>query len=98
MNAKPYSNYTGLDLRDSDADDLGPRSAGQSGDLQGLPDDDEESESVAELLEEGQYFEAAALSGIENAPPAGVSEVKTRQLPEDDVPAEYLENDEPSTR
>ena len=38
---------------------LGPGSAGQSGDTQGLPDVAEAgSQSVAELLEEGQSFEA----------------------------------------
>jgi hypothetical protein len=81
---------------ESDAGELGPNSAGQSGDTQGLyTDEDSESESVTELLEEGQYFEASVLSGIENAPPADVSEVRTRQVPEDDVPEEYLEQDEP---
>jgi len=68
---------------ESDAGELGPNSAGQSGDTQGLyTDEDSESESVTELLEEGQYFEASVLSGIENAPPADVSEVRTRQVPE----------------
>jgi hypothetical protein len=79
--------------------ELGPNSGGQSGDMQGLSDgEDGDSESVAELTEEGQYFEAGIVSGIENAPPADVSEVRTRQVREDDVPPEYLENDEPSTR
>jgi hypothetical protein len=74
---------------------LGPNSAGQSGDMQGLSGSEESnSESVMELLEEGQYFEAAAVSGIENVPDADVSEVRTRQVPEDDVPLEYLQTDE----
>jgi hypothetical protein len=78
------------------AADVGPSSAGQSGDTQGLFDaEDTNSESVKELLEEGQYFEASVMSGIENAPPADASEVTTRQVAEDDVPAEYLEEDEP---
>jgi hypothetical protein len=69
---------------------LGPNSAGQSGDTQGLSDVAEaDSESVEELLEEGQSFEAEAISGVENAPDADVSEVHTRQVPEDDVPTEY---------
>ena len=81
---------------ESDAGELGPNSAGQSGDTQGLyTDEDSESESVTELLEEGQYFEASVLSGIENAPPADVAEVRTRQVPEDDVPQEYLDQDDP---
>ncbi len=74
---------------------LGPNSAGQSGDTQGLSDVEEaDSESVVELLEEGQSYEAEVISGIENAPDPDVSEVHTRQVPEDDVPEEYLEKDQ----
>jgi hypothetical protein len=69
-------------------------SAGQSGDTQGLPDVAEAgSESVAELIEEGQFFEAEAIGGVENAPDADVAEVHTKQVPEDDVPSEYLDRD-----
>lgn len=67
----------------------GSNAAGQSGDIQGL-----DSERIEQLLEEGQVLEAAALSGIEDAPDADVAEVRTRQVPEDDVPAEYLERDQ----
>jgi hypothetical protein len=78
------------------ATDVGSGSGGQSGDIQGLSDaEDTNSESVAELLEEGQYFEASVVGGIEDAPPADVAEVTTRQVAVDDVPAEYLEEDEP---
>jgi hypothetical protein len=81
-----------------DAADLGPGSAGQSGDTQGIYDaEDSNSESVRELLEEGQYSEASAVNAIENAPPADVAEVTTRQVPEDDVPEEYLRSGEPET-
>jgi hypothetical protein len=67
-------------------------SAGQSGDTQGLSDVAEAgSESVEELLEEGQSFEAEAIGGVQDAPDADVAEVHTRQFPEDDVPPEYLE-------
>jgi hypothetical protein len=69
--------------------ETGSNAAGQSGDLQGL-----DSDRVEELVEEGQSFEAAAVSGIEDAPDADVAEVTTRQVPEDDVPAEYLERDQ----
>jgi hypothetical protein len=87
------------DPTNSDARDLGPDSGGQSGDMQGLSDDENgTSESVAELTEEGQYFEAGIVSGVEDTPPADVAEVHVRQVREDDVPLEYLENDEPSTR
>jgi len=73
---------------------MGPNSAGQSGDTQGLSDvADADSESVEELLEEGQSFEAEAIGGVENAPDPDVAEVRTRQVREDDVPPEYLDRD-----
>jgi len=73
---------------------LGANSAGQSGDTQGLPEVPvDDSESVEELLEEGQTFEAEVLEGVENARDADKSEVKTRQVPEDDVPEEYRGKD-----
>jgi hypothetical protein len=69
---------------------LGPNSGGQSGDIQALPrDEDVDSESVEELAEEGQAFEAEVVSGVENAPDADQGEVRTREVPEDDVPDEY---------
>jgi hypothetical protein len=76
-----------------------PTSAGQSGDTQGLSETPgSTSESVAELVEEGQYFEAGILSGIENAPDADESEIVTEEVPEDDVPLEYLKDqDYPGT-
>jgi len=73
---------------------VGPSSAGQSGDTQGLSDIAEAgSESVEELVEEGQFFEAEAISGVQEAPDPDVAEVHTKQVPEDDVPSEYLEKD-----
>ena len=70
---------------------LGPGSAGQSGDTQGLSDVAEAgSESVLELIEEGQSFEAQVISGVEDAPDPDVAEVHTKQVSEDDVPSEYL--------
>jgi hypothetical protein len=72
----------------------GPDSGGQSGDTQGLSGVAEAgSESVEELAEEGQSFEAEAISGVEDAPDPDVAEVHTKQVPEDDVPPEYLEQD-----
>jgi hypothetical protein len=69
-------------------------SAGQSGDTQGLSDEEDvDSESVVELLQEGQAFEAEAIGGVENVPDADVAEVHTRQVSEDDVPLEYLNQD-----
>lgn len=74
--------------------ELGPDSAGQSGDTQGLSDvPDADSESVEELLEEGNTFEAEAVQGVEDAKSPDVSEVTTREVPEDDVPGEYLDQD-----
>jgi hypothetical protein len=71
---------------------LGARSGGQSGDTQGLSGiADVSSESVEELLEEGQSFEAEVVNGVENAPDADAEEVITREVPEDDVPQEYLD-------
>jgi hypothetical protein len=72
---------------------LGPGSAGQSGDTQGLSDVEAGAESVEELLEEGQSFEAEAIGGVEDASDPDVAEVHTKQVPEDDVPSEYLERD-----
>lgn len=69
-------------------------SAGQSGDLQGLSRrEDEDSESVAELAEEGQYFESEAVSGVEDAKDLDEGEVRTREVPEDDVPPEYTDQE-----
>lgn len=52
-----------------------------------------DSESVDELLEEGNTFEAEVVEGVEDAPEADVSEVRTHEFLEDDVPEEYLDQD-----
>jgi hypothetical protein len=54
-----------------------------------------DSESADELLEEGQTFEAGIVSGVEDAPDADQGEVKTREVPQDDVPEEYDGKDRP---
>jgi len=73
---------------------LGARSGGQSGDTQGLAaNTSADSQSVEELLEEGQSFEAEVLNGVENAPDPDQSEVHTREVSEEDVPEEYREKD-----
>ena len=73
---------------------LGPEAAGQSGDTEGLSRAElADSESVEELLEEGQAFEAGVIEGVENAPEADEGEVETREVPEDDVPEEYRDRD-----
>ena len=64
-------------------DEEGPDSAGQSGDIEGLPDEpDADSESVEELVEEGQYFEAEVVDGVENAPLADEAELTIHERPE----------------
>jgi hypothetical protein len=69
-------------------------SAGQSGDLQGLSSvEDADSESVDELIEEGNAFEADVVTGVERAGDSEEKEVRTHEVPEDDVPEEYLDKD-----
>jgi hypothetical protein len=66
----------------------------QSGDLQGLSRAEEaDSESVDELLEEGNSFEAEVVTGVESADEADEREIRTHEVPEDDVPDEYLDKD-----
>ncbi len=66
----------------------------QAGDLQGLSDVERaDSESIEELLEDGDAFEAGVVQGVEEAEAAETSEVRIREVPEDDVPQEYLEED-----
>jgi hypothetical protein len=59
--------------------DFESASGGQSGDLQGLSSLAEaDSESVGELLEEGQALEAEVVSGVENVPDADEGPVRAR--------------------
>ncbi len=70
------------------------RRDGESGDLQGLGKPAiADSQSVEELLEDGNAFEAEAVQGVENALDADQGEVRTHEVPEDDVPQEYLDKD-----
>jgi len=72
-------------------DGLRARSGEQSGDLQGLSNvQGADSESVDELLEEGNAFEADVVKGVEDAGDADEREVHTHEVPQDDVPGEYL--------
>ena len=67
---------------------------GQSGDNQGLSKaESADSESVEELVDEGQDYEAEVISGVENALDPDQSEVTTKEVPEDDVPPEYRNQD-----
>jgi len=73
---------------------LGAGWAGQSGDLQGLSGtENADSESVGELLEEGNAFEAEVVKGVEDAGDADEGEVVTHEVPEDDVPGEYRDKE-----
>jgi DNA-nicking Smr family endonuclease len=72
----------------------GSQSGELSGDLQGLSNREAaDSESVDELLEEGNAFEADAVSGVEAADDADEHEVHTHEVPEDDVPGEYIDEE-----
>ena len=71
---------------------LGARPGEQSGDLQGLSNVQRaDSESVDELLEQGNAFEAEVVKGVEDAGDTDEGEVRTHEgPPQDDVPGEYL--------
>jgi hypothetical protein len=71
---------------------LGARAGEQSGDLQGLSNvQGADSESVDELLEQGNAFEAEVVKGVEDAGHADEGEVRSHEVPQDDVPGEYLD-------
>jgi len=72
-----------------------PETSGlESGDLQGLSNaESADSESVDELLEEGNAFEAGVVAGVEDSRGREGKEVRTREVPEDDVPGEYLDEE-----
>ena len=73
----------GAPTEDGDADSAtGPDSGGQSGDVTGLEEEPEaSSDSVEDLVETGQYYEAEVVEGIEDAPPADEAEVTTHERP-----------------
>lgn len=100
--AKKPSRRTGFNAKSENIDTvvfqpagLGARSGGQSGDLQGLSRiEGADSESVGELLEEGNAFEAELVKGIEDVRDADEDEIITHEVLEDDVPEEYLDENE----
>ena len=68
---------------------MGDEAGGQAGDLQGLSrEEDAGAESVEELVEEGQAFEADVIDGVENAPDADEGPIRTHDRLEDDIPPE----------
>jgi hypothetical protein len=71
---------------------------GGGGDYSGLsPVESADSESPRELSEEGQTFEAGIVDAVQNAPNADEGDIRTREVPEDDVPPEYDEDGRPDT-
>lgn len=65
-----------------------------SEDFEGLSRaEDVDSESVDELVEEGNVFEAGVVAGVEEADDSDEREVHTHEVPEDDVPEEYLDEE-----
>lgn len=81
------------DIRRKNRIATGMAASRQSGDLQGLSRAQQaDSESVDELVEEGNLFEAGAVAGVEEADNSDEREVRTREMPEDDVPEEYLDD------
>jgi len=65
-----------------------------SGDTMGLSRNElAASESVEELADEGQAFEAGIVDAVENAPDADRGPIRTREVPQDDVPEEYIDKD-----
>ena len=85
-----------LDIAALERKGLGPDTAGQSGDIEGLSSvAGPGSESIAELVEEGQDFEAEVVSGVESVPDAdsaefetGEEEAETEEISEDEIPPE----------
>jgi hypothetical protein len=67
----------------------GSRAAGQSGDIEGLSDAESvDSESVEELVEEGQDFEAEVVDSVANAPDPDEAELDAEVPPENDQGAD----------
>jgi hypothetical protein len=82
------------ELQSRNRTSVGTGSSRRSADFEGLSRaEDVDSESVDELVEEGNVFEAGAVAGVEEADDSDEREVHTHEVPEDDVPEEYLDKD-----
>jgi hypothetical protein len=67
-----------------------PQTGASAGDLEGLEtDENEDFESVAELVNEGQDWEAEELESIEKAPNADQGDLKPRKVPSGTKPGKY---------
>jgi hypothetical protein len=84
----------GIEIVDLDSAGRGPKFGGQSGDLQGLSNlEGADSESVGELLEEGNAFEAEVVKGVEDVRDADQGEVRTHQKREElELDEDFREN------
>jgi len=83
--AQPLESSSGRD---------GAVSSLHSGDLEGLCRDERaDSESVGELVEEGNVFEAGAVAGVEEADDQDMQELRTHEVSEDHVPNEYADKE-----
>ncbi len=81
------------DIRRKNLGPTGATAVRQSADLQGLSRVEQaDSQSVDELVDEGNLFEAGAVAGVEEADSEDEREVHTHEMPEDDVPEEYLDD------
>lgn len=83
-----------LDTAEIDREQKRARAGVLSGDLQGFSRKGRaDSESVDELLREGNAYEAGIQQGVEEADDADESEVMSHEVLADDVPKEYLDKD-----
>jgi hypothetical protein len=70
------------EISEKDPESELPQSGALAGDLEGLEtDDNEEFESVAELVDEGQDLEAEEVEAIERTPNADQGDLKPRKVP-----------------
>ena len=78
----------------AEGEESAPGADVQAGDVDGLSTEAEASaESVEELVESGQYYEAEVVEGVETVPPADEAEVTTHERPSvenENVPDEEL--------
>jgi hypothetical protein len=87
-------NEANLDELGNDPGQVGPDSAGQSGDSQGLSSiADAADESVEDLADEEQAFEAEVISGIEDASDHPERPVRTHERPASPVGDDLEETD-----
>ncbi|HET6143328.1 MAG TPA: hypothetical protein VFE02_07440 [Candidatus Acidoferrales bacterium] len=78
------------EFQESGPETEAPETGASAGDLEGLEtDDNEDFESVAELVSEGQDLEAEELESIEKAPNADQGDLKPRKVPSGTKPGKF---------